>query len=371
MKIVCETGTIADAVQRAARVAPNKGAAFEKAQGVVIEFDGNLVTITSTDLEVTYRQMFMPLKADDEPWTVRLPSAVLSGFIGGLPMGAGSSVTMEPGRPNTGVLADLVHVESGRTQAKFHSIDMDGFPRIHKYPTTSLQEVSNFARRVQQVAFATDQKDPGVLAGVHIDGEYLWGCDRQRLARVKCVIPISAPVTVPLAPLAGVLKNTADLKLGVLDDRFIMQPDDDTQATSIIYAGAYPAVTTLMHRYVFEGRAVFSISAMTNALTRMLVLCRDDRYPRVEVTFRPTDERIDLEMIVPGIGQMNDEVPCQFEDFPTHVTYSMTPTYLLEGLAVATGPNIVMELGDDPLKPIILDDGDGYRYLMMPRAPGT
>lgn len=365
MKIVCETGTLADAVNRAARVSPTKGAAYEKAAGVVIVFDGTSVYVMATDLEVTYRQVFAPAHASPDPFTWRLPAEVLSGFIGGLPMHDGSTVTME-----FDSLQGQVVVSSKKTEARFNTIDLGGFPIPHLYPTTMLKPVEGFARRVQQVAFATDRKADGVLSGVHVTGSKLYGFDRSRLAVVDCTVPVAKAVTVPLAPLAGVMRNTADLRVGVIDDRLVIQPDDDTQASTIIFADKYPDVEGLLKRLsAMTGRCTFSIDSMTSALGRMMVLVRDQRYPRVDVTYDPGSQSIRLDMFVKGLGQMKDEFECTLENISKTVTYTYTPTYLLEGLAQCAGPNIVMELGEDPLKPCTLDDADGFRYMFMPRDP--
>ena len=365
MKITSETGTLADAIGRAARVSPTKGAAYEKAAGVVIQFDGHEALVMATDLEVTYRQTFMPTHADPDKFCWRLPADVVAGFIGGLPMNDGSVVDMTYDDAESCVV-----VTSGKTVAKFNTIDLGGFPIPELFPASLLKSVEGFARRVQQVAFATDRKSDGILSGVYVTGSKLYGFDRSRLAVVDCTVPVSAPVTVPLAPLAGVLRNTADLRVGVVDERLVIQPDDDTQASTIIFADAYPDVENLLKRLAsMTGRCTFSISDMQSALGRMMVLARDQRYPRVQVTFDVAAQVMELDMYVKGLGQMRDQIECSIENLSKTVTYSYTPNYILEGLAQCSGPNIVMELGEDPLKPCTFDDGDGFRYMFMPRDP--
>ena len=56
--IVFENAILADAVNKAARVSPTKGAAFDKAAGIVFDVEPQKRTafVRSTDLEVSFEQ---------------------------------------------------------------------------------------------------------------------------------------------------------------------------------------------------------------------------------------------------------------------------------------------------------------------------
>ena len=85
------TATLHDALQKAERVAPTKGAAFDRAAGFRLEFSAGQLEIQATDLEVTFAHR---MNADvREECSIRLSSGLLTRFVASLPMASEQQVS--------------------------------------------------------------------------------------------------------------------------------------------------------------------------------------------------------------------------------------------------------------------------------------
>lgn len=354
-----ESANLADAVQQAARIAPSKGAAFDKAQGILFDLlEGGNLRIRSTDLESTFERIIpvleLPMLA---PKPFRLPSAVLSAFLMQLPLGDGHVVDLGLSDPAT------VEVKSGKTEAKFRTLDPTMFPEfLIEYDYDDLLVVPDFAKRVKQVAWCV-ARDTAPLTGIFLDGKGMIACDRSRAARVPCAIPLDHSITAPLSALSGVLNATDEVRLTGVGDRLVIVPDADTVVTSTIYPEKYPDVERLWKQTaVCDQQVDFDAKEMLSVLGRILTLCRNERYPVMALTF--CEEAMVLDMDVEDLGQVTDEVPCT-TNFTEPFEMRFTPTNFVDALSVVGSATLRFQR--DPLKPIRLFDGDGFSTIMMPR----
>lgn len=358
--LVAETGNLADAVQQAARVAPNKGAAFDKAAGILFTvLDDLKLMIRSTDLESTFERVIPLLETSVTPVEpFRLPSAVLSSFLMQLPLGDGNVAELG--------LSDraTVEIKSGKTNAKFRTLEAGMFPTFSiSYEYDKLLVVPDFAKRVKQIAWCV-ARDTAPLTGVHLDGQGMIACDRSRAARVPCAIPLDHPITAPLSALSGVLNATDEVRLTGIGDRLVIVPDRDTVVTSTIYAEKYPDVAALWNQTkACDQQVEFDPREMLSVLSRILVLCHEERYPVMQLTF--CDEAMVLDMDVEDLGQVVDEIPCT-TNFTEPFEMRFTPTNFRDSLA-AIGGNATIVFQRDPYRPIRLFDNDGFSTVMMPR----
>ena len=80
-KVVFENATIRDVIGKAARVAPTKGSAFEKSNGLLMEVDpdGPEVVLRATNLEIFYMEIADVVSIEGPARTWRLPATVISG----------------------------------------------------------------------------------------------------------------------------------------------------------------------------------------------------------------------------------------------------------------------------------------------------
>ncbi len=358
-KAVFEVATLADAVAKAARIAPNKGAAFDRAAGIVVEVRPNSlesVVIKSTDLDVTFRQVVSVLELGDEDADWRVPSSLFNGIMSTLPMGSGSQVRLaDNGDSNLYFLCN-------KTKAKLRQISTD-FPLIIPFDATSLASVPGLAKRLTQVSWAADSKGSGILSGIHISGDFLFGCNRQVLAMVPCVVPVDRPVTAPLTDIASLLKNTSEVAMRAGRTHLELMPDAWTQTTCILYAGDYPDVRALIKNNQ-TGQITLKAEALVAALDKMLVLVKSERYPTT--TIKIGDGSLYLEMEVDQVGKIADELEVQGGETGDPFVITFSPDYLKQALMASGRETVTIKYGPTSLSPLLVVDDNQFTALMMP-----
>ena len=369
IEVTFETAGLAAAAQKAGRVAPSKGVAFDKAAGVLIEgrpneVDHKAITVKATNLEVDYLEWVRPLEIkSDGDFDWRIPSGLFSGFVGGLPIGSGKKVTFtqdEPGGPLT--------MKSGRTKARIGVITGLGFKNWEPYDSSAMQEVEGFSRRVNQVSWATDPQTVP-FSGVHIDGEHIYATDRYKMVRVPCKVPLPEPVTVPLDTLAPILKTVEDVRLGVSERHLLLMPDEYTQLQTVIFDAEYPPIERAMHAN-FDVRVVLPRISFRDAVQRMLSLVgKGERYPKITLDIH--DDVIDLFMAVDGVGEMTDTIEVEIDAEPEaadSTTIYFSPQYLTQALDNSRESSMTLQfLSSSPGRAASVTDGKGYDVWLMPR----
>lgn len=364
---VFETGTLADAVARAARVAPRKGAAYDKSAGIVLEADPQpgeapIVTIKATDLQVFYLEYVNALEVGEEPISWRLPSGLFSDIASGLPLGEGHKVRISKSASD-----GRVNITSGRMKAKISSTDVHSYPRWEQFDPEGLSVVPDLSFRLKQVAWACDKANPP-FSGVHLDGDYLTATDRYRFARVPCEVPVEKPITAPLDIVSSILNPGAEIRMGSEGNFLLLMPDDYTYIKSIIFQAPYPSRekvdSMLPSTYKFTVEA--PKDQFIEKLQRMMVLVKTERYPTASITF--TNDSIELFMKVEERGEIEEVI--ESIEFDDHFIFDITPTNLVEGLAAANAEYVSIGLGPDPNLPVYVQDGKGYQAWIMPRKRG-
>src|SRR5215213_3807201 len=321
-----ETAALADVMARAARVAPHKGSAFDKAAGIIVEYrptDAEPVTIKSTDFDVTFLERITPLgvTAGAAAFTWRIPSALAAGITGNLPLGSQTEMSLD----TTGALL----IKCGKSKAKIRLYG-DPTTNFEPFDPSGLVLVPGFAERVSQVAWACD-KQAIPFTGVHIDGKRLVATDRYRLVTVPLDVPVTDPITVPLDALTLVSKGGPDARIAAVNRRLHVMPTEYTQVTAVIYDAAYPKVDRGMYRdhdkFCTVGREL-----LKTAISKMLVLVKGERYPLMTLTVGTS--RIHVLIDVPEIGIMEDEIDVVGADHPDFVV-TFTPNNFVDGVSHA------------------------------------
>lgn len=365
-KAIFEIAALADAVNKANRIAPNKGAAFDRAQGIVFDIDplrfGEECLIMSTDLDVTFRAKVNFMEVGDTKCLWRISSSLVNGFMSTLVVGSGASVTLQEFAKDPSCL----YFVSGKTKAKLRFISGD-FPTIDAYDPDQLATVPNFAKRLAQVVWACDAKgSSGPLAGVHLDGQRLIACDRQALAMVPCVVPVDRPVTVPLSDVSALIKNTAEVAMRADTFHLQIMPDAWTQATCVLIGDQYPNVVPLLKESYTKSFEI-SNEVWKNALERTMVMSKSERYP--VTTLEIGDGTLKIEIDAGEAGRIVDEIDIKggqvSETEPFRVIF--TPTILQSALAASGRPTIMVDYGPTPFSMVRLRDDNEFQCIIMPR----
>jgi DNA polymerase III sliding clamp (beta) subunit (PCNA family) len=357
-RAVFEVTTLADAVMKANRVAPTKGAPFDRAAGIVIDVDpyrAETVLVMATDLDVTLRMSVSPLEIGDEAVVWRVPNKLIHGLLGSLPMNTGAKIELlDTGDHN-------LYMKSGKTKGKIRLI-VGSYPSIEEFPTSDMLTAPSLAARLAQVAWATDKRGTGVLSGVHMDGEYLYACNRASAAIVPCTVPLEAPVTAPLTEVSQIIRNTGEVSIRATSTKLHLMPDPYTQATCVLFMDAYPKIEPLLTKAPLEHEFEMACEPIMAMIDRTMVLMKEER--AVATNIEIGDGYLKMSMSTDA-GLVVDELEIK-GGTPEPLKVSFSPDQLRSALQASGRPNVTVKYGPTHKDPFLISDDGGFRALMMP-----
>ncbi len=368
-KVSFETATFSDAVKKACRVAPSKGAAFDKSAGVIIEVnpDDELpVVLHATDTQVFYKE-WVDAVAEGAPVKWRVPSAQLSSFIGSLPISSGSMVSIEEILLPSG--GKQLLFKCGKTKAKFNIMMHEDYPRWDVFDPDELAPVSDLGGKISLVEWAAHKSDVN-LKGVLLGSEFLLASDRIAMALAKIDIP-NLPdegVMVPSGILGGILKRSGEVKIGFTDNQVLLMPDATTQIRAVMLDVELPK---RLYRIIIRERPYFvevPKEELAQAARRTLSLASSsNRMPTMRLflgkeklsTLSDESEEVTVTDSIALPGQA---------DHPLFET-RFDPKYITESLEHS--PNSTVRIGYDPEKSrglLYVDGGSGYEVWIAAKS---
>lgn len=355
-----ETATLADAIRKAARFAPSKGAELDRAGGIVIDLelplDTPVATVRATNLNVFYRQTIFPLRltVDRPHW--RVSSVLLENVVSRLPMQLGSTVELWD-------VDGCLHLMAGKVQAKLNLFDIDAsYPAWSAFDPYGMELVEGFSRRVAQARWATEAKAGNILSGVHIDGDALWATERTCAVKVALECPVDRPVTAPLGEVTELVRDHPEVYLRATTDALEILVDEDTQVRVILLAGEYPVLSGFLESPMTEVMTLDK-TALLAAVDRLMVLDSGDRYPVMKMEFGESGLRLRRE--VPDIGWIDEQI--ELAEVPAPYEFWVNPLVLRNILGGTNKNEIEFAHGAEPLAPFRVADGDGYTATALPR----
>jgi len=362
VKVVFENATIADVIGSAARVAPTKGSAYDKAAGILMTLDeeNKRVEVRSTNLLISYLTLVDAVSVEGSgSW--RFPTKIIHGLLSRLPIGSGKEVTLfdEKG---------VVKVKSGRTSASIRTGPewVDYYPNWEPFDPEMLDTVEDLGPRIKQVEWAAGGDPP--MAGIHLNGELIVATDRYRIATVPCVAePIYKPITVPSGIFDPVIKSMRDVAVGIEEGQFLLMPDGVTQIRANIYADAYPPVERAFLRDHTQSVS-FKKTDLIEMVDRAMVFAGNDRVPLL--TMYLGKEEIAVMMTDQEQGLLGDIIDVPGQATHSRVKVLFTPQNLTDAIEAAPSESVEMFYEPGKHKSIRIDGGSGYEAWVMPRRAG-
>lgn len=363
MRVKFYVATMADAIGRAQRIAPNKGAAYDKAHGLVLEIraDGH-AEVRSTNLEVYYREKIKDVVdvfdfEGDDPVLWRLPSTLLHGIMQGLPV---------QGELEMECIKDVVHMTCGKKVARLRvAARPEDFPQWNYFDNdTPFVDAEGLGARVQQVAWATS-KDGSLFSGINFNGERLAATDKYSCVTVPMDIDLgdNTDVTVPLSILSGILSNLpGDMSMRIKDGHMHLRIGEEIEVTSMVLQGKYPNLG-LLKSEGYKHHVKLPREQVQEAITAQMVLVKNERYPRMSFLFDNNEMKITMSS--PEVGDMADVVECSYEDEPFEVHF--TPDFVASALTGTDAPSVDWYF-DGMGKASHITDAHGYRAWVQSRS---
>jgi DNA polymerase III sliding clamp (beta) subunit (PCNA family) len=364
-KIEFEVAAIADAVKKAARIAPTKGNAFDKAAGLLFDIDPEVdltVALKSTDLNIFSIEWVDPIEIEGDATRWRVPSAIFAQAISGLQIGSGRTLILEEKLTGNNM---ALHLTCGRLKAKFNLMDASFYPDWPIFDPASLITLNDLGGRISQVEWAADKSMPP-LSGIHFDGKKIVSTDRYRLASAPMEVPnLSEAVTVPAGLLGQILRQTGEVQFGLDDHHMLLMPDEHTQLRAILYGEEYPQVERVMRRdqpASFKARK----TAMLEVISRASAFSGSERFPLLKVFIGREEFAVMMENL--EVGLLGDVVEIPGYANHSRVQIFFSPTNLTEGINACPSDEIEFFYDPDNPKALIrISGGSGYECWLAPR----
>lgn len=350
-----------EALTRANRIAPTKGSAMDRAQGIQIEFTPTEAHIRATDLDVTFYQR-IPVETVDEPCSIRV-SSVVPPFVASLSMDKDQVIRFH----RTDKRKIVVQYGKTRTKATIPEI-VGEYPIVNWFDYEELSDAGELGNKIASVAWAVEPDAQGVLSGIKIDGEWLEGLSSKNAARIKCDVTVDQPVIAALKTVVPLIKGGSRLRMRAHEGRIVVALDETAQVTSTTVLGAWPNLVERLEKFNFPNTVVIRKMRLVEALKRVLSFVRNDRLPRVRVTF--TKDSVDVVLDGTLNGDVQDScVMTSRSGSEEDVMFVFNPNWILEAIDTFPGASVQIDF-NGPLQPIRLSEpSTSYEAYVMPMQP--
>jgi DNA polymerase-3 subunit beta len=328
--------------------------------GIRAQLTGNALQLTGSDTDLTI-EVAITVNGEGDGVVV-LPGKLASEIVRALPAGA--------------VVVDIDEEEatitSGRAEFTIRILPAEEYPRLPEPTGEPLTiSASNLSTALKQVVTAASSDDArpiltGVLLAAEEGGLRLVATDSYRLAvrdlPGAAVLSEGQQVLVPsraLSELARVLAgaDNVELRLGERDASFQV---GTIRLTTRLIEGEFPNYRGLIPAS-YPNRLTVGREALLEAVRRVKLMAREATPVRMVMR----TDGLELVAITQDVGQAHEELDAKYEG--TELTVAFNPEYLLDGVEVTPGDEVVVSTLD-ALKPAVIrsTDGGDFLYLLMP-----
>ncbi len=359
MKLRCERDDLVEALGTAGRAVANRGGALPVLSGVRMELVGDTLNLTGSDLDLTISVTTTVSGQADGVAVV--PAKIASDVVRSL----------DAGRVELTVEGDEAQITSGRFSSSIRLLPADEFPRqappAEHAVTLEAGDLSSALSQVVQAASSDDARPilTGVLMAAEGGGLRLVATDSYRLAvrdlEGSAVLDEGQSVLVPSRALRELVRALGDgdvtLRLGEREATFEV---GSTRVTTRLIEGEFPNYRGLIPSS-YPNRMVVSREALGDAVRRVRLMAREATPVRLTMSA----SGVELDAVTQDIGQASEAVEGTFEG--TELTVGFNPDYLLDGIEVAPGDEVVLETTDANKPAVLRATGrEDFLYLLMP-----
>jgi DNA polymerase-3 subunit beta len=364
VKFRCERDVLAEAVGAAGRAATNRTGTLPVLAGVRMEVEGDRLTVTGTDLELTIR-LTVDVGGERDGSAV-VPARLVADIVKALPAGA---VSVE-------LADDEMSISAGRSQFSVRPLSLEDYPSQSEPTadavTLSAAAVADALRQVVRAASTDDARAvlTGVLLAAEDDGLRMVATDSYRLAvrdlPENSVLASGQKVLIPgraLSELQRVMGDAEELVVR-LGDREATFEAGGTRLSTRLIEGEFPNYRNLLPSS-YPNLLTVGKAAMLEAIRRVKILAQDSTPVRLTLG----GDTVQLTAITQDVGNAVEEIDASYDG--TEMTVAFNPDYLSAGIDAIDSDDVTLATMD-PMKPAVLRGvgRDDYLYLLMPvRVP--
>ncbi|MEP1125972.1 MAG: DNA polymerase III subunit beta [Ilumatobacter sp.] len=367
MKFRCERDVLADALNSAGRAATNRTGTLPVLSGVRIQVEGDTLTVTGTDLELTIR-LTVEVGGEQDGAAV-VPARLVGDIVKALPAGA-VEIALDAG--GSGEMS----ISAGRSQFSVRPLSLDDYPSQSEpsgeVVTISAETMAESLRQVVRAASTDDARAvlTGVLLASEDDGVRMVATDSYRLAvrdlPDSSVLASGQKVLIPgraLNELQRLMGDVEELTVR-FGEREATFEAGSTRLTTRLIEGEFPNYRNLLPSS-YPNLLTVSKASMMEAIRRVKILAQDSTPVRLTLG----GDTVQLTAITQDVGNAVEEIDASYDG--TEMTVAFNPDYLAAGIDAIDADDVTLATMD-PMKPAVLRGAgqDDYLYLLMPvRVP--
>lgn len=351
-----------EALQRAIKIAPTKGAGFDKAAGLLFDIEPGEITIRATDLERTFYQR-LPSADTQRPFSFRIHTHIAK-FVASLPMGGDQDVRFHIDH-GTG----RIEVQYMKSPTKIKVPQIVGeYPTIEWHEYDEMDNAFELSSKLSSVAWATEDSASGTLAGVMMNGEWIEALCSKQMARIKCDVTTDAPVIAILKTLAPLIAQGSRVRIKAQDSRIVVALDETAQVTSSTVLGQWPNLTERLEKIELPNSFKVNRQRLLEALSRVTAFTNGDRFPRIN--FLVMDDRIVITLTEAKDGDITDVIALSGKTGQGECEFVFNPVWLQRAIDTFPGAEIQCHYADNKMPLKLSEPMTSYTALIMGLQPG-
>lgn len=360
MKFRCERDTLVEILTVAGRATSSRGGAPAVYGCLRMLLSGNQLTVDGTDLDLTITAQVTV--AGDEDGEALIPAKLAADIVRAL----------DPGAVDLATEGLEAIISQDRSQFSVNLMAVEEF-RLPPEPTAEpvVIDAGTFAEGLKQVvkAASNDESRPiltGVLLAAEETGLRLVATDSFRLAVRDLpgveVLETDQRVLVPSRALKEVerLLGPGEQLTVTLGERDAVFGVGDIRLSTRLIEDKFPDYRSLIPASQ-PNRATVGREDLIEAVKRVKLMAKDGEHVRLHLE----SDTIRLEAVARDVGRAGAAVDAKYEG--VDMTVGFNPDYLIDGLEVAPGDEVTIEVVE-ALKPALIrstESGD-FVYLLMP-----
>lgn len=360
MKFRCERDTLGEVLTVTGRATSTRGGAPAIYGCLRMVLTGNQLTVTGTDLDMTITAHVTV--AGDEDGESLIPAKLAADIVRAL----------DPGAVDLSTDGGEATISQDRSQFSVNLMPTEEFLQTPEPSAPSVViDAAAFAEGLKQVvkAASNDESRPvltGVLLAAEDGGLRLVATDSYRLAvrDLPGVTALSSDerVLVPSRALKEVerLLGSAEELTLTLGDRDAVFGVGDVRLSTRLLEDKFPDYRNLIPS-LQPNRALVGREELVEAAKRVKLMAKDGEHVRLHLE----SDTIRLEAVAREVGRAGAAVDAKYEG--DEMTVGFNPDYLIDGLEVAPGDEVSIEVVEAQ-KPALIrsTESSDFLYLLMP-----
>jgi|TARA_B110000902_G_scaffold65711_1_gene78031 DNA polymerase-3 subunit beta len=333
---------------------------------VLLELEGNQLSITGTDLEVELVGRVVLDQAPETGGEITVPARKLADICKSLPDGSEIEFTQDDQR---------VIIRSGRSRFTLSTLAASDFPNVEESPGSQDFTVKqgDLKRLIDRTSFAMAQQDVryylnGMLWEVQSGQLRVVATDGHRLA--LCTLATSIETTENLQvilPRKGVvelarlmMKESDDVRL-VIGSNHIRATTDEYTFTSKLVDGKFPDYDRVLPKA--STKTIFgSRDELRQAFSRTAILS-NEKYRGVRLLL--SNDTLQIVANNPEQEEAEEIVSVDYQGESLEIGFNVS--YLLDVLGVLKGETIKLSLADANSSALLEESEEGdSMYVVMP-----